>query len=181
MTRVWGYHGIEYSIFEFTTESSTWMFSNIIDIFLRRYKVFIYWLFFIDAMHTRQNIMVVPGPKKFCLPFNDTLDAKKVVYVVGSSSIDDCLHPAEACVLESIARAHPNLPVRWIPASNSFSSDCSSLVRVQQLYENVHLDKMISSISKSSLMEKCAYRLWSTGGDLLELQCLEFETHLLFE
>ena len=45
---------------------------------------------------------LVPGPKDFCQPFNDTLDADKVVYVIRSST-KNRLHPAEACALESAA------------------------------------------------------------------------------
>lgn len=107
----------------------------------------------------------VPGPKDFCYPpFNETLDSGKVVYLLVSSN-GPCLHPTEACALESAARAHPTLSVRLVYSASS-SDACPTLASIQQAYPNIQVDETFRKDTKTtpSLLETCARLLRETGG-----------------
>ena len=50
---------------------------------------------------------MAPGPADFCHPFDSTKLPNRTVMVVRQSYLrDTCLHPTEACAIESIVRAH---------------------------------------------------------------------------
>ena len=78
---------------------------------------------------------MVPGLADFCQP-TDSLLSNRMVMVVRKSYMDDtCLHPAEACVLESIARAHSKMTVRTFFGKKR--PNCPATDLVLRMFSNI--------------------------------------------
>lgn len=104
-------------------------------------------------------------------------NSSKVVFVVRKASARTCLHPAEACALESAARSHPDLVVRLQISSSS--TPCSTLDAVREAYLNIQIDN--EENGRLPTIQKCVRRLKEHSGICLNtnvltlrpLHCLE--------